>query len=75
MKTTYRVNQIRSERATVREGLEPRTIEKHIGDFYSYEEAKEAYDNTGTGMEVDKELIKLVGTGINDEEAIIETTY
>lgn len=75
MKTIYRVTQIRSERATVREGLEPRTIEKQIGDFDTYEEAKEAYDNTGTGMEVDKELVKLVGTGINDDETILETTY
>jgi hypothetical protein len=75
MKTIFRVNQIRSERATVRESLEPRTIEKHIGDFETYEEAKEAYDNTNTGMEVDKELVKLVGNGINDEETIIETTY
>lgn len=69
MKTTYRVQQIRSKRATEREKLEPRTIEKVIGDFDSLEAAKEAYSEIKTGMEVDKELIEL------DTDKIIETTY
>jgi len=75
MKTTYIVNQIRSEKATLREKLEPRTIENHIGDFDTYEDAKESYDNTPIGMEVDKELVMLEFTGVNDEITIIETTY
>ncbi len=70
MKTIYRVNQIRSQRATERENLEPRTIEKHVGDFDSMEDAQAAYNNTATGMEADKELLKIEG----DNEQVINTT-
>lgn len=69
----YRVNQIRSERACIREGYEPKTIDKHIGDFETKEEAMEVYNSTGTGMEVDKQLLF-----IDEEKNIceeIETTY
>ena len=70
---TYRVNLIRSERACTREGLEPKATEVHIGDFDTLEEAKEAYDNTETGTEVDKVLLLLDDENNISEE--IETTY
>lgn len=65
----YQVNQIRSKRATEREKLEAHTIEKHIGDYATIEEAQGVYNETQTGMEVEKELIN-IETG-----QIIETTY
>ena len=65
----FRVNQIRSKRATERENLEVGTVEKFIGDFETLEEAKEVYSQTATGMEVDKEIINLETGGV------IETTY
>jgi len=69
MENVYRVNQIRSKRATERENLEVGTVEKFIGDFETLEEAKEVYSQTATGMEVDKEIVN-VETG-----EVIETTY
>lgn len=73
----YIVNLIRSQRATEREGLEPRTLESNKGDFDTLEEAQEVYNNLSIGMEVDKELVLLE---VNDDmhvvyEEIIETTY
>lgn len=65
----YRVSQIRSQVAVEREKLEHPAYEKHIGDFSTLEEAKEAYRQTQTGIEVDKEL-----TNIETGE-VIETTY
>jgi len=69
MENVYRVNQIRSKRATERENLEVGTVEKVIGDFETLEEAKEVYSQTATGMEVDKEIINL------ETGEVIETTY
>ena len=69
MENVYRVNQIRSKRATERENLEVGTVEKFIGDFETLEEAKEVYSQTATGMEVDKEIINL------EIGEVIETTY
>lgn len=69
MENVYRVNQIRSKRATERENLEVGTVEKVIGDFETLEEAKEVYSQTATGMEVDKEIINL------EIGEVIETTY
>ena len=69
MENVYRVNQIRSKRATERENLEVGTVEKFIGDFETLEEAKEVYSQTATGMEVDKEIINL------ETGEVIETTY
>lgn len=69
----FRVNQIRSQRAVQREGLEEKAIEKHIGDFPTKEEAIDVYNSTATGMEVDKQLLF-----IDDENNICEelaTTY
>lgn len=69
----YQVNQIRSQRAVEREGLEEKAIEKHIGNFATKEEAMEIYNATSTGMEVDKQLLF-----IDEEKNIcdeIETTY
>lgn len=65
----FRVNQIRSKRATERENLEVGTVEKFIGDFETLEEAKEVYSQTATGMEVDKEIVNL------ETGEVIETTY
>lgn len=75
MKAIYRVNQIRSQRAVEREGLAERTIEKHIGDFETKEEAMEVYEATGTGMEVDKELVLITNDGMSDNCETILTTY
>lgn len=69
MENVYRVNQIRSKRATERENLEVGTVEKFIGDFETLEEAKEVYSQTATGMEVDKEIVNL------ETGEVIETTY
>jgi hypothetical protein len=72
-KNFYRVNQIRSQRAVEREGLEEKAIEKHIGDYATKEEAMEVYNATSTGMEIDKQLLF-----IDEEKNIceeIETTY
>lgn len=69
MENVYRVNQIRSKRATERENLEVGTVEKVIGDFETLEEAKEVYSQTATGMEVDKEIVNL------ETGEVIETTY
>lgn len=69
----YQVNQIRSQRAVEREGLEEKAIEKYIGNFSTKEEAMEVYNATATGMEVDKQLLY-----IDEEKNIceeIETTY
>lgn len=68
MKIFFRVNQIRSERATTREKLDAHTIEAHIGDYATKEEAMEVYEATRTGMEVDKELLF-----IDEEKNICET--
>lgn len=75
MKAIYRVNQIRSQRAVEREGLDEHTIEKHIGDFETKEEAMEVYEATGTGMEVDKELVLITNDGMSDNCETILTTY
>lgn len=69
MENVYRVNQIRSKRATERENLEVGIVEKVIGDFETLEEAKEVYSQTATGMEVDKEIFNL------ETGEVIETTY
>lgn len=69
----YQVNQIRSKRAVEREKLYERTIEKHIGNYATKEEAMEVYKATSTGMEVDKQLVF-----IDEEKSIceeIQTTY
>lgn len=73
----YIVNLIRSQRATEREGLEPRTIEKNVGDFDTLEEAQNVYNDLSIGMEVDKELVLIE---VSDEnhiiyEEVIKTTY
>lgn len=65
----YRVNQIRSNRAVQREKLDPRTIEKHVGDFETIEQALRAYDNTSTGMETGKEIVVI------ETDEVILTTY
>jgi len=68
MKNIFRVNTISSERATTREKLDAHTIEAHVGDYATREEAIEVYEATGTGMEVDKELLF-----IDEEKNIYET--
>lgn len=69
----FRVNQIRSERACLRENLEPKAFEKHIGDFQTKEEAMAAYEATATGMEVDK-IIFFIDEENNINEEVV-TTY
>lgn len=69
----YQVNQIRSKRAVEREKLDERTIEKHIGNYATKEEAMIVYNDTDTGIEVDKQLLF-----VDEEKNIceeIETTY
>lgn len=69
----YQVNQIRSQRAVEREKLDERTIEKHIGNYATKEEAMQVYNATTTGTEVDKQLLF-----VDEEKNIceeIETTY
>jgi len=68
MKNIFRVNTISSERTTTREKLDAHTIEDHVGDYQTKEEAIEVYEATGTGMEVDKELLF-----IDEEKNIYET--
>jgi len=65
---TFRVNRIRSEMATTREKLDAHTIEAWVGDYVTKEEALEVYEATGTGVEVDKEMLF-----IDEEKNIYET--
>jgi hypothetical protein len=73
MKKCYRVTKIRSERACLREKLEPKTQESFIGDFETLEEAKKVYDEVQIGSEVDK-LLEFIDEEKNIFEEL-ETTY
>lgn len=75
MKTYYRVNQIRSQRAVEREKLEHPTLERHVGDYDTIEEAEQVYNQTNTGIETEKELLKVTEGKMSDEVETIETTY
>ena len=52
----YRVNELRSEMACTRENLEPKSINRHLGDFETMEEAVEVY-NQIAGIEVAAQLL------------------
>lgn len=76
MKTFYEVTSIRSKRATEREGLEYPAVEG-AKQFSTIDEAYLAYQEMGTGMEIDKELriITLDDNGFVVNSEIHESTY
>jgi len=71
----YRVRTIRSQFADTRDRQERGRVEREVIETADLNEAKEAYHNTGTGMEVDKELVAVSMIGFSEHEEIIETTY
>lgn len=73
LNTFYRINLIRSKRACEREGIEPKMVDKHIGDFEDLSEAMQVYESLRIGMEVDKQLLY-----INEDDQIcieLKTTF
>lgn len=69
----YRVNQIRSQRAVEREGLNEKEIEAVVGDYPTLKQAMKAYDATATSMEMDKQLLFIDEANLITRE--IATTY
>lgn len=69
----YRVNQIRSQRAVEREGLNGKEIEAVVGDYPTLKQAMKAYDATATSMEMDKQLLFIDEANMIERE--IATTY
>jgi hypothetical protein len=69
----YRVNQIRSQRAVEREGLDEKEIEAVVGDYPTLKQAMKAYDATTTSMEMDKQLLFIDEANMVERE--IATTY